>query len=78
MLQEIVRVTPAIAQAIVDKYPTVLTLVKAFRADGPLILQDLQKAANRNGGVSERTVGRALSRRVYDIFMGGDPASVRV
>lgn len=78
MLQEIVRVTPAIAQAIVDRYPTVINLVKAFRAKGPLMLQDLHKAANRNGAVSEGRVGKALSKRLYDIFMEGDPASTRV
>lgn len=78
MLQEVVRVTPAIAQAILDRYPTVISLVKAFRANGPLVLQDLQKAANRNGAVSEGRVGKALSRRLYDIFMERDPASTRV
>ena len=78
MLQEVVRVTPSIAQAIIDRYPTVLALVRAFRENGPLILQDLQKATNRNGGFSERSVGKAISRRLYDIFTERDPTSTRV
>ena len=42
MLQEIVRVTPSIAQGIYDEYPTVISLVKAFRNHGPSILEDLE------------------------------------
>ena len=42
MLQEVVRVTPPIAQSIASNYPSVIALVKAFRKKGPLMLEDLQ------------------------------------
>jgi crossover junction endonuclease EME1 len=41
MLQQVHRVTPQIAEAITGKYKSVDSIVKAFRADGPLILADL-------------------------------------
>lgn len=41
MLQEVVRVTPPIAYGIASEYPSVLSLVKAFRKHGPLVLEDL-------------------------------------
>ena len=42
MLQEVVRVTAPIANGIASEYPSVLALVKAFRAHGPLVLEDLK------------------------------------
>ena len=41
MLQEIVRVTPSIAEGIYSEYPTVISLVSAFRKHGPNVLEDL-------------------------------------
>ena len=41
MLQEVVRVTPSIAFGIASEYPNVLSLVRAFRKHGPLVLEDL-------------------------------------
>ena len=49
MLQEIVRVTPPIAQAVVDRYPSAMVLVKAFRKGGPLILENLQVSLRLHG-----------------------------
>ena len=42
MLQEVLRVTPSIAYGIASEYPSVTSLVKAFRKHGPLLLEDLQ------------------------------------
>ena len=41
MLQEVVRVTLPMAQGIAEKYPDVTSLMKAFRRDGPLILENV-------------------------------------
>lgn len=98
MLQEVVRVTPPIAYGIASEYPSVLSLVKAFRKHGPLVLEDLQvrlsflfdaglgwrlmvalqKSANRNGALTDRKIGPAISRRLYKVFMDVDPASTDV
>ena len=75
MLQEVQRVTPAMAYGIANQYDTVGKLMRAFREDGPLVLQDIRKSANRDGAVSERTLGQAVSRRLYKVWMGKDPAS---
>ena len=42
MLQEVVRITPSIAYGVASEYPSVVLLVKAFRKQGPNILEDLQ------------------------------------
>ena len=42
MLQEVVRVTPPIAYGIASEYPNAVSLLKAFRKHGPLVLEDLQ------------------------------------
>ena len=42
MLQEVVRVTPPIAYGIASEYPNAVSLLKAFRDHGPLVLEDLQ------------------------------------
>lgn len=42
MLQEVVRITPPIAEGIVTNYPSVMSLTKAFRDEGPLILQNIK------------------------------------
>lgn len=78
MLQEVVRVTPPIAYGIASEYPSVLALVKAFRKHGPLVLEDLQKSANRNGALTDRKIGPAISKRLYKVFTETDPASTDV
>jgi crossover junction endonuclease EME1 len=78
MLQEIVRVTAPVAYGIASEYPSVQALIKGFREKGPLALQGLRKSANKNGALSDRDVGQAISRRVYKIFMGQDAGSTDV
>ena len=48
MLQEVVRITPPIAEGIVQDYPSVMSLMKAFRNEGPLILQDIKVSIGLN------------------------------
>ena len=42
MLQENIRVTAPVAHGIAAEYPNVVSLVRAFRIKGPLILEDLK------------------------------------
>ena len=48
MLQEVVRITPPIAFGIASEYPSVVSLVKAFRRHGPTVLEDLQVCSYNN------------------------------
>lgn len=73
MLQEMIRVTQAVAWGIVSEYPTVQQLVKGFEEHGPLALENCRKCANGNGAFQDKKIGPAISRRVYNIFMGEDP-----
>ncbi len=76
MLQEVTRVTPAMAYGIADLYPSVRELVKAFREEGQLVLEDVRKGANRDGAVTDSRLGPAVSRRLYKVFMGRDEWSM--
>ncbi|KAF6817737.1 alpha-mannosyltransferase [Colletotrichum sojae] len=75
MLQEIVRVTAPIAYGIATKYETVPELVKGLEEGGPLVLENLPKSTNKDGGFSDRAIGKAVSKRVYNIFTSRDPWS---
>src|SRR5271170_1467989 len=70
MLQEVQRVTPAMAYGIANLYPNVRALVRAFREEGPLVLEDVKKGANKDGAVTDSRLGPAVSRRLYKVFMG--------
>ncbi|KAL6719417.1 hypothetical protein ACLMJK_003657 [Lecanora helva] len=78
MLQEVVRVTPPIAYGIASEYPNVISLIEAFRRHGPNVLEYLQKSANRNGALTDRKIGPAISRRLYKVFMELDPSSTDI
>ncbi|KAK4692234.1 crossover junction endonuclease EME1, partial [Lecanoromycetidae sp. Uapishka_2] len=78
MLQEVVRITPSIAYGITSEYTSAISLVKAFRKHGRDVLEDLQKAANRNGAPTDRRIGPAISRRLYKVFTELDPGSTDV
>jgi crossover junction endonuclease EME1 len=70
MLQEVQRVTPAMAYGIANRYPNVRALVKAFREEGRLVLEDVRKGANKDGAVTDSRLGPAVSKRLYKVFMG--------
>ncbi|RMZ88880.1 hypothetical protein DV736_g3899, partial [Chaetothyriales sp. CBS 134916] len=78
MLQAVQRVTPSMAYGIVSEYETVGDLVKGFKEggdNGRMMLQDVHKSMNRDGAWSDRKLGPMVSKRLYRIFMGRDPAA---
>lgn len=75
MLQEVVRITAPIAYGIAAEYPTLISLIEGMRQHGPLLLEDIEKCANKNGVRSDRRIGKSISKRLYKVFMGLDPAS---
>ena len=70
MLQEVQRMTPAMAYGIANLYPNLKALVKAFKEEGQLVLEDVRKGANRDGAITNSRLGQAVSKRLYKIFMG--------
>lgn len=78
MLQEIARVTAPIAYGIVSEFDTVSKLVTGLEQGGPLRLEGVRKSANKDGAVSDRTVGQAVSRRIHKVFTGKDEMSTDV
>lgn len=78
MLQEIARVTAPIAYGIVSEFDTVSKLVMGLEQEGPLRLESVRKSANKDGAVSDRTVGQAVSRRIHRVFTGKDEMSTDV
>ncbi|PON21969.1 hypothetical protein TGAM01_v209225 [Trichoderma gamsii] len=78
MLQEIARVTAPIAYGIVSEFETVSKLVTGLEQGGPLRLEGVRKSANKDGAVSDRTVGQAVSRRIHKVFTGKDEMSTDV
>ncbi|OLN91954.1 Crossover junction endonuclease eme1 [Colletotrichum chlorophyti] len=78
MLQEIVRVTAPAAYGIAAEFGTVKELVKGFEERGPLCLENCRKSTNKDGGFSDRSIGKALSKRIYKVFTGQDEWSTDV
>lgn len=75
MLQQIGRVTEPVALGVAARFGSVSKLVAGLEDEGPLALEACLKSRNRNGELSDRTVGPALSRRIYKVFMGEDETS---
>ncbi|KAI1127605.1 ERCC4 domain-containing protein [Nemania abortiva] len=78
MLQEMARVTAPIAYGIAIKYESVTDLIRGLEEEGPLALAECRKSANKDGALTDRTIGQAISKRVHKIFLGRDPASTDV
>jgi crossover junction endonuclease EME1 len=78
LLQEIARVTAPIAYGIVSEFDTVNKLVTGLEQGGPLRLESVRKSANKDGAVSDRSVGQAVSRRIHKVFTGKDEMSTDV
>ena len=76
MLQEVQRVTPAMAYGIENSYPSIRKLVNGFRQEGNLMLEDVRKSANKDGAWTDRRLGPMVSKRLYKVFMGRDPAAM--
>ncbi|KAG6009442.1 hypothetical protein E4U21_002357 [Claviceps maximensis] len=78
MLQEIVRITAPIAYGVAAEFNSVTKLVRGLEGGGPDILAAVRKSTNKDGAVSDRTVGQAVSRRVHRVFTGTDEDSTDV
>ncbi|KAK2611983.1 hypothetical protein QQS21_001948 [Conoideocrella luteorostrata] len=78
MLQEIVRVTAPIAYGIVAEFDTVTKLVNGLERGGPGRLDAVRKSSNKDGAMSDRTIGPAVSRRMHKVFTGRDENSTDV
>jgi crossover junction endonuclease EME1 len=75
MLQEVNRITPSMALGIVKEYGTIRRLVKGFDKHGNLLLEDVRKAVNKDGGWSDKRLGPQASKRLFKVFMGRDPSA---
>lgn len=78
MLQEVARLTAPIAYGIAAEYPTLVSLIEGMRQHGPLLLEDIEKCANKNGVRSDRRIGKSISKRLYKVLMGLDAASTDI
>ncbi|GAB0136288.1 hypothetical protein EsDP_00004594 [Epichloe bromicola] len=78
MLQEIVRITAPIAYGIAAEFNSVTKLAQGLDSGGPERLASVRKSTNKDGAVSDRTVGQAVSRRVHKVFTGTDEDSTDV
>lgn len=78
MLQEVARVTAPIAYGIAAEFGSAAALVRGLEREGPLALEAIRKSANRDGAYTDRTVGQAMSRRVWKVFTGTDETSTDI
>ncbi|KAL2160383.1 hypothetical protein VTH06DRAFT_1556 [Thermothelomyces fergusii] len=78
MLQEIGRVTAPAAYGIASEFETVPRLVRGLEDGGPLSLAKVRKSVSKDGEASDRTVGQAVSRRIFKIFLGRDESSTDI
>jgi crossover junction endonuclease EME1 len=78
LLQEISRVTAPVAHGVVAECRTVAALVKELEKGGPLRLENVQRCADRDGALTDRRIGQAVSRRLHKVFLGRDDRSTDV
>ncbi|KAJ5952103.1 uncharacterized protein N7479_010516 [Penicillium vulpinum] len=78
MIQEVNRVTASMAYGIAGQYPCVADLTRAMRMNGPMMLEDIKKSANKNGSLTNARIGPAASKRLYKVFTGLDPSSTDI
>ncbi|KAG4306228.1 hypothetical protein PORY_000216 [Pneumocystis oryctolagi] len=67
LLQTIHKVTPQIADVIIQKYPKISHLVSSFHENGPDALSDITI-----GNLTKRKIGPVLSKRIFHAFMTSD------
>src|SRR4051794_2432829 len=70
MLQVVQLSTAGVANSIQTVHPTVQSLAKAFRDHGDDVLRDIPVLRARNGAVTGRSLGPAMSRKMARIFQG--------
>ncbi|CAK7274408.1 hypothetical protein SEPCBS119000_006154 [Sporothrix epigloea] len=78
ILQQVARVTEPVALGIAARFDDIPRLVRGFEEEGPLALEAIPKSRTRNGALSDRMIGPALSRRLYKVFIGRDAANTDV
>lgn len=78
MLQEIFRVTAPIAYSVAGEFGSVTKLVNGLSEGGSKRLEAVHKSANKDGALSDRVIGPAISRRLHKIFTGTDEMSTDV
>ncbi|KAK4144038.1 ERCC4 domain-containing protein [Dichotomopilus funicola] len=78
ILQEIGRVTAPTAYGIAAEFESVSALVRGLEEGGPLRLEKVRRSINKDGELSDRTVGQAVSKRVHKIFLGRDETSTDI
>jgi crossover junction endonuclease EME1 len=78
MLQEVARVTQPVAYGVAAEFGTVTTLVKGLEEGGQGRLEAVRKCANRDGAFSDRTLGKAISKRLWQVFLGRDETSTDI
>ena len=78
MLQEVARVTQPVAYGVAAEFGSVTKLVKGLEEGGPGRLEGVRKCANRDGAFSDRTLGKAMSKRLWQVFLGQDETSTDV
>ncbi|KAK0706516.1 ERCC4 domain-containing protein [Lasiosphaeria miniovina] len=78
MLQEVSRVTAPIAYGLANEFSSVSLLLRGLEEGGPLTLEGIRRSANKDGALSDRAVGPALSRRLHKIFTSTDELSTDV
>ncbi|KAI6778322.1 uncharacterized protein J7T54_005838 [Emericellopsis cladophorae] len=78
MLQEIARVSAPMAHGIAAEFENVPSLVNGMLRGGPERLSNVAKTVDSKGTLGTRTVGQAVSRRMYKIFTGRDETSTEV
>ncbi|EPX72161.1 Holliday junction resolvase subunit Eme1 [Schizosaccharomyces octosporus yFS286] len=66
MLRQLLRVTPNISNAICDYFPSIPKLIQHLKANGEESLSNIMITT----AISERNLGTALSRRIFNTFMG--------
>ncbi|KAI8984671.1 hypothetical protein BDF20DRAFT_861162 [Mycotypha africana] len=80
MLQEIQLCTPAVARSVISAYPSLQRLHRAYertqgRTAGELMLADLEVERSALQ-LRDRTINRAMSRKIYSIFTSSDPEEI--
>ncbi|XP_044723681.1 ERCC4 domain-containing protein [Hirsutella rhossiliensis] len=78
MLQEIVRITAPIAYGVANEFASLSQLVRGLENGGPERLESVKKSANKDGQLSDRVIGQAVSRRLYKVFTGCDELSTDI
>lgn len=78
LLQEIVRITAPIAYGVVNEFDGLSKLVHGLESGGPERLESIKKSANKDGQLSDRSIGQAVSRRLHKVFTGRDELSTDI